>query len=135
MLKIIDTQKVIDPNVFAEILKEAIFEQCTSHVDLRPRRGFTEIPLDSQQGRMIVSIFGLYFEQGVTLEERDVCWTSFLTNKKFVLSKLHMYRCGDIFTAWLWDGSGHGSVLVGEGKKIATTHNYIRKESWKWACV
>lgn len=120
MQKIIDTQKIDDPNLFGEIIREYAFTEeygCYSCFDLigefKPVQDGFDI-----QGRlqMALGIHKTQDEQGLDNDE--------------LREKAHYFSNGKIHIGWYWDGDGTLAII--EGNRCAVNNDCKKDYGWEW---
>lgn len=107
-------KKFKNPNVFGEALRDLAFVKeneddfgCYSTFKLED--GFIKINPDSDEGKKLISCFGICFEPG---EVPDM-WTN-----------------GPLKVAWFWDGDG--ILVVSDGNKTAINTDCKKDHGWSW---
>jgi len=133
MLKIINTETETSPNVFGETLRDAFFEESTSYVHFTLRPGFSDLSKDTQSGKKILAILGLIIDVPVEIIDDDVYWKNMNSNNSVLLSKTRMYSGPlDTYVAWLWDGSGTGTLVLGEKGRFVINTDCRLDNNWRW---
>lgn len=140
MLKIIDTETVEDPNIFGEILREAYFIDYMSLSEMRLKSGFNEFfgpgTEDTDPASLILSSFGYTQIPDMSIyrgDEYEEFWKNRESRNIVVLSKTRMYFAPpDLYAAWFWDGSGSGSMVLGEKNRFVLNTDMRLDNNWQW---
>ena len=123
MIITVDTQKLDDPNIFGETLREYCFVGdgfgCYSTFELLPE--FYKINDAKQKkdfiDRLCKEWYGTSYNYEPENEEKDS------------LSK-NLYTNGNIIITWYWDGDG--TLIIAEKNKIAVNGDCKKDYGWYW---
>lgn len=112
----IDTQKLEDPNVFGETLRDYCFDcppnQTGCYSCFKLKTQFKEVDRKSALGKWFIR----------ELEQCDPDWS--LGNQCSIFSD------GNIWIGWFWEGDG--DLIIIEGKKIARNTDCKKDYTWEW---